>query len=499
MKNSFYRNTFILTMSNITVGILGFVFSIYMSKVLGAEGMALYNLVMPIYNLFIAVMTAGVIASISKISAIYTATDDFGNLSKTIRTVSLFNLIWALIIGLIVFFLAPFLGNTIIKDSRTVQAIMITCPAMIFIALSNILKGYFYGTSKLMVPAFIDILEKALRIFIIAGLIYFLNAKSLSSLVTVAYIALCIGELQSLILLFIYYKKITKSMKTTPKKREGRLQLLANVLVVSLPLCLTGFLNNIFYTISALIVPRRLVFAGFEYSVALSMIGKYTGMALMIVTFPAVIIGSLNTLLIPDLSQTMSKGNYYAAAKRVRDVLKLVFLIGIGTTIICQVIPNSLGEMFYSRTDLGNYIKAASLAAPVMFLSATMYGILNGLGKQTILLRNTVITELIEILLLFILTGIPSINVYGYVISSLVVHSVSLIVNLYEVNKSIELNISLINILIFILIGVFAYYSLNIISSFLLNFNIIIKNMLVIFLTFSLFVFVALKVKLDVD
>ena len=499
MKSNFYRNTFILTLSNITVGVLGFIFSIYMSKVLGAEGMALYNLVMPIYNLFIAAMTAGVIAAISKISAIYTANDDFANLSKTIRTVSLFNLVWALVIGVIVFFLAPFLGNNIIKDSRTVHAIMITCPAMVFIALSNILKGYFYGTSKLVIPAFIDILEKALRIFIIASLIYFLNANSLSSLVTVAYIALCIGEFQSLILLFIYYKKTTKKMIATSRKREGRLQLLANVLVVSLPLCLSGFLNNIFYTISALIVPRRLVFAGFEYSVALSMIGKYTGMALMIVTFPAVIIGSLNTLLIPDLSQTMSKGNYYAASKRIRDVLKLVFLIGIGTTIICQIIPDSLGEMFYSRNDLGSYIKAASLACPVIFLSATMYGILNGLGKQTILLRNTVITELIEIILLFILTGIPNINIYGYVIASLVVHSISLIVNLYEANKSIELNISLINILIFVLIGIFAYYSLNLISSFLLNFNIIIKNIVIIFLTFSLFIIVALKLKLDTD
>ena len=85
MKNNFYKNTIVLTASNVTVGILGFIFSIYLSKILGAEGMALYSLVMPVYNLFIALMTAGIIAAISKVSAIYSSENDYGNLFKTIK------------------------------------------------------------------------------------------------------------------------------------------------------------------------------------------------------------------------------------------------------------------------------------------------------------------------------------------------------------------------------------------------------------------------------
>ncbi|SHE51569.1 stage V sporulation protein B [Clostridium fallax] len=499
MKNNFYKNTIVLTASNVTVGILGFIFSIYLSKILGAEGMALYSLVMPVYNLFIALMTAGIIAAISKVSAIYSSENDYGNLFKTIKTVSTFNIIWAIIIGILVFSFADFLGTNWIKDPRTINAIKVTCPAMIFIALSNILKGYFYGTSKLFVPSFIDILEKALRIFIISLLIYFLKAKSLSSLVTVAYVALCIGELQSLILLFLYYRNLKKDIIVSSKKRESRLQLLMDVLVVSFPLCITGFLNNIFYTISALIVPRRLVSSGFKYGAALSMIGKYNGMALNIVTFPGVIINSLNTLLIPDLSQTMSEKNYYAVSKRIRDVLRLVFLIGIGTTVLCLSIPDSLGQMFFSRNDLGLYIKAAAITAPIQFLSLTMYGILNGLGRQGILLRNTIITETLEITLLFILTGISRINIFGYCITALIVHSLSLILNLYETNKVIEINFSIINIIIFILVGVLFYFSLSIISSLLINTNVIFKNVLFILITFIFFVLFALKYKISED
>ena len=287
-KNDFYKNSFMLTASNLTTGLLGFIFSMYLSKVLGPEGMGLYGIIMPIYNLFISIMTAGIIASISKITAVYSARDDYKNIIRTMKVVAIFNFIWCLIIGIFVFFLSPIIGHFWAKDPRIIKSIMVTCPAMIFIALSNILKGFFYGTSKITVPSFIDILEKSLRIFVLAILIFIFKAETLESLVTLAYLALCLGELQSLILLFGYFKYSMSKFPKTNAKGESRAQLLFDVLVTSVPLCLNGFLMSIFSVISTLLVPKRLIVAGFTYSQALSLIGKYSSMAMSIVTFPDV-------------------------------------------------------------------------------------------------------------------------------------------------------------------------------------------------------------------
>ncbi|MGL5353237.1 MAG: oligosaccharide flippase family protein, partial [Clostridium sp.] len=179
-KDNFAKNSFLLTASNITTGILGFIFSIYLSKTLGPVGMGLYGLIMPIYNLFICLMTAGIIAAISQISSIYTAKGEMNNLTKTIRSVAFFNIIWAILIGVIVFFLAPLISKYGVNDIRTVNAIRVTCPAMVFIALSNILKGYFFGVSKIVIPSFIDILEKAMRIITIGLLVFMFSATSLT-------------------------------------------------------------------------------------------------------------------------------------------------------------------------------------------------------------------------------------------------------------------------------------------------------------------------------
>jgi len=487
-KDNFFKNSFLLTASNITTGVLGFIFSIYLSHILGPEGMGLYNLVMPIYNLFICMMSAGISASISKISAVYVSKNENNNLVKTIKNVAIFNFFWGLLISILVFIFAPAIGKYGVSDIRTIDAIKVTCPAMIFIALSNILKGYFWGTSKITIPAGIDILEKALRIFIVAMLIYLFSAKDLTLLVTLCYVALCLGELQSLVLLYIYYKYCITKLPKTYEKPERRSQLLFNVLVICLPLTLNGFLSNIFATLSTLIIPRCLVFSGFTHSEALSMIGKFTGMAMMIIGMPLIVVNSINTLLIPDLSQSISKGNYYDISVRIHKVIKIAFILGLATATICCLIPDELGEIFYKRNDLGKYIKYASLSAPVFFASTTMFGILNGINKQTIILRNSMIIAVLELIGLFIFTSIKSINIYGYTITLFLTSVVSLIMNVYEIKKHIDLNLSFINTIIYLLLSLLVYFILNIIKNIFTPLNLVM-NIFIIIITFAIFIF----------
>lgn len=486
-ENSFLKNSILLTASNITTGILGFIFSIYLSNLIGPVGVGLYGLVMPIYNLFICLMTAGIIAAISKVSAIYKSKGQYNNITKTIKSVASFNIIWAVFIGIMVFFLAPYISKYGIHDIRTVNAIRITCPAMVFIALSNILKGYFYGVSKIVIPSFIDILEKAMRIITITLLIYAFKANSITSLVTLAYLSLAIGELQSLILLFIYYKNLTKKVPISPIKPERASQLLFNVLIIALPLCLNGFLGNLFGTASTLLVPRRLAAAGFDTATALGMIGKFNGMALTIVAFPMIVIMSINSLMVPDLSETISRKDYYNASIRIKKVMKIALLLGLATTIVCNLIPHSLGEMFFGRDDLGNYIRIASLSAPIFFTASTMFGILNGLNKQGIILRNSLIVSALELVCLFIFIGIPGVNIMGYGITLFITSTVSLLINLREVQKHIYLNLSKSNIIIFVLLSILIFIILKALTGNIFNNFTIIKNIFIIFITFLTF------------
>jgi stage V sporulation protein B len=495
-KDNFFKDSLILTVSNLTTGILGFIFSIILSKELGPEGMGLYGLVMPMYNLFICLICGGMVTAISKVAAVYFGNNDHRNLNKSLETALTFDFIWAIIVSVSFFFATSWISTHVIKDSRTLNSLKIIAPALIFVALSSILKGYFYGISKVQIPAFIDILEKAVRIGVIVTIINMLSAPNVTSTVTVAYIALCVGEFISLALLYIFYRINKKNVRFTSFKKEGRAQLLFDILIVSVPLSLNGFLSTALNTVSTLIVPRRLISAGLEYSTALSMIGKFSGMSTAIVFFPLIIVYSMATILVPDLSQTKDKNDYFAMEKRITQVMKIAFLLGLSTLVISVSIPDSLGQLFFSRNDLGKYIRFAALAAPLTYISSTTFGILNGLGRQGIILRNSLIVSVEEVILLYILTGIPSINIFGFGISLFITSFTLLALNIYEIRKYCNVTISLSELFIYILISILVYFLLNIANNLIPKEYFTFKNVFIIalgYITFFISVFIVNK------
>lgn len=485
-KDTFFRDSFILTLSNLTTGILGFTFSIILSHKLGAEGMGLYGLIMPIYNLFICLISGGMIAAISKVSAEFINKKDYRNLNKTIDTSIVFDIVWSLIVVFFVFINSDFISKYIIKDIRSANALKIICPAMIFIAISSILKGYFYGISKIKIPAFIDISEKALRIVFIVVITTIFSLNKIKDTVTFAYIALLLGEFTSTVFLYLFYKINSSKKIYSSYPQEGRAQLLFNVLSISFPLCLNGFLSTGLSTVSTLLVPRRLLHAGFDYSSALSIIGKFTGMSLIIVFFPMLVVNSMSTILIPDISQSVSNKDYWGTEDRIKTVFKISFLLGLSTMLLCTTIPDSLGMLFFKRDDLGKYILFSSLAAPFLYPSATTFGILNGLGKQGKLLRNSLIVSVEEIILLFILVGIPIINIYGYALTLTITSLTTIFLNIHEIKKTYFIDINGTEILIILLTSLLMYFILNVLKNMLPDSLYVFKYMVIIITSFSL-------------
>lgn len=155
----FYKNSFILTAANLVTGIIGFIFSILLSRELGAEGLGLYSLIMPVYGLLLCLTSDGLVTAISKISAIYFKKKDFRNLNLTISIAFSFILFWSLLIAIITFISSSFIGTYIVKDTRGINALKIICPALLFVALSAIFKGYFYGIGQYKITSLIDMLE----------------------------------------------------------------------------------------------------------------------------------------------------------------------------------------------------------------------------------------------------------------------------------------------------------------------------------------------------
>lgn len=493
--DKFYQDTIILTISNLTTGILRFVFSIILSNKLGAEGLGLYSLIMPVYDLFSCIVCAGIIVSISRKCAILNERNDHFNICKLIHTTLIFELVWSSLVALLLFINSNFVGNALIRDVRTIYSIEIICPALVFIALSSVFKGYFYGISNAKIPAFIDIFEKAIRIAVVICIVNLFLLKNLIKIITAVYAALTFGEIISFIMLYITYYIYRKKHSEIYTNSYNNGQILFDILAVSIPLCINGFLTSLLNAASTLIVPRRLVFAGFSYSSALSLIGKFTGMALNITFFPMVVIMSMSTLIVPDISKNLASKNFYCMEKRIKEVISLSFYIGISAMIISLCIPNNLGLLFYGRNDIASFVMAASVSAPITFAAASTYSILSGLELQTKILINSLIVSIEEVVLLFILTGIYFFNIYGFAITLFITSMTSYFLNMHEIKKICTIHFSLTPIFLDILFAILLFLILGIMNNIIPNSIFLLKNILIMCTGFVLYLFLAVEVK----
>lgn len=318
--------------------------------------------------------------------------------------------------------------------------------------------------------------------------------KNIENTVTVVYLALSIGEFISYILLYTCFKYYKSKHNFSEYKTEGRPQLLFNVLAMSIPLCVNGFLTTGLSTISTLIVPRRLVAAGIQYNLALSLIGKFSGMAMTIICFPLIIIFSMSIVLLPDLSASINNNDYFALENRINQVIKISFLLGLSSLVLCLSIPKELGILFFKHNDLETYVKMGAFSTPFMYVAATEYSILNGINKQGVMLRNSILTCLLELILLYIFTGIKSINILGCGISLFITSVVDFMINFYEIKKYYYMKVSLVNLLIYGLISSLVYLLIKILNNIIPNTYFDIKYLFLMFFGFVSFLILYLIV-----
>lgn len=153
--------------------------------------------------------------------------------------------------------------------------------------------------------------------------------------------------------------------------------------------------------------------------------------------------------------------DFQAVDDRILKVLKIALLVGISTLIINQVIPDLLGKLFYNRNDLGGFIKFASISSVVSYISSPTFGILNGLGKQNIILKSSLIISVQSLVLVYLLAGIPKLNIYGYGITMAVTSFTALILNMHAIKKITHLRLPVADTIVYSLIGIFSYFVLE--------------------------------------
>jgi stage V sporulation protein B len=115
-KRSFVSGVIILMLAGFAVKICGFIYRIYLSNLIGSEGMGLFQLIAPVYSLIILTLTSGISIAVSRMVAGELAQKHIVNLRRITYCALVMVLFGGLIISVLFFLNLDFIANVILKD-----------------------------------------------------------------------------------------------------------------------------------------------------------------------------------------------------------------------------------------------------------------------------------------------------------------------------------------------------------------------------------------------
>lgn len=413
-KNSFVYGSILLTLVNFFIRFIGFSYDVFLSKLIGAEGIGLFQMMMPVLMIFLIIPTAGIPTAVSKMIAEYNSKNNYDAVRKVNRVALVFTLVLSLGLSLILILFRGLIALKIFKNQDALRCIYFLPPAIFLISMTSVIRGYYYGLKMMGTASISEIVEHLTRFFVVIALLYSIYPVDPIQGALIAICGISIGEFFDLIWLLFIQKRFAKRLPYVIPTPIKTTQLLRQILRISAPLTVSGLLNVILQFVNAILIPHRLMASGYTNSEALSIFGRVMGMAMPLTYLPYFVTSALVINIIPNLSEQIFLKNYKTARYNIVLTVKITLLVSIPLTALYVFFSKSLAAYLYSDPKASEAIYIMGFCTIFLAIQHTFSGILHGLGKQ----KNTTIHRMIgmglQFAAVYFLVGNPKIGIYGY-------------------------------------------------------------------------------------
>lgn len=411
----FLKGTIILLIAGFITRILGFINRIVIARFIGEEGVGLYMMAFPTLMLIITITQLGLPVAISKRVAEAEAQGDYKKIKKILVVSLASTLVLSLFFTPALFFSTPYLSKILFTDERVYLPLLAITPVIPIVAVSSCLRGYFQGRQNMKPAAFSQVLEQVVRIAFIAALTKMFLPYGIEFAAAGAMFASILGELLSLLYLFVSFKRKKKfkvRKKFFAELKEGR-KTFQELMRIGLPTLGSRLIGNLSWFLEPIVVAHSLALAGVGAVMATKQYGSLTGLAMPLLFLPSFITYSLATSLVPAISEAHSRNDMGLIEHRLQQALKFVFLTGGLAIIILYVLAEPLMELMYGSTSGAVFIKIMAPFFIFHYFQSPLQATLQALDLARAAMINSLIGSFVKLIVIFALASQPSFGIHG--------------------------------------------------------------------------------------
>ena len=428
----------LLLIGSVVAKMLGALYRIPLTNVLGAEGMGMYQLVFPVYALFMVLATVGIPTALSRTVAEKRATGESTRkyLSVSMLALFLLGLIFATIMAVFSKFLAQKQGN-----ADTYPGFLIIAPAIVCVCVISGFRGWFQGEMYMLPTALSNVVEQVVKLAVGLGLSYALAKRGVVYAVCGALLGVTVSEIATVLYMLLTYlvrsakqkKENALTARVAVERAEGDVAKRARfritkaeakgILHVALPIAAVSVLMPLSSFFDSVIVVNMLKVFGLEKSVATAQYGIISGPVNSLINMPVVAIMSLAVAIVPSVSASRVTRDIDGVMLKSSLCVRLAYLLGIPFAFYLAVFAKNVIGALYPDLSYDSAIVAVNVlritAANVVFLSTMQIyvSLLQALDKTKYAVLSLVCAIIVKIVLGVVLTRYIGIN--GAAIASL--------------------------------------------------------------------------------
>lgn len=423
-KGGFLRGAITIAAGGFIAKLIGALYRIPLTNLIGGHGIGLYQMVYPLYCMLLTVSATGIPSSIAKLTADRVGRGE--SAMPVFKTAMKLFVIIGVVGSLVMAGLAPLLSRA--QGSREVLGgYFALAPSVALVSAISVYRGYFQGKNNMTPTALSEVLEQLVKVGV--GLLFaYLFKSNVAKAVTYLLLAVSISELVALLLMMFLFRRIPAPKE---KQNDGDRVKTKIILKMSIPLTLSSILIPLSGFIDSVLAVRMLS-AYAEDAVALY--GLFSGGAVTVINLPVSICYGIAAASIPAVAT--AKVNGESVRKKIFYALGITALVSIPSAVGLYLFARPvIGVIFRSLSGgeletLVRLVKLFAVSAFTLSCAQTLSACLTAQGKPKFAAISMLIGIVIKTAVYAVLLRRQEISVFGLAIATNICYLVAFLLNL---------------------------------------------------------------------
>lgn len=405
----------ILMAAGILVRIIGVLYRSPVTSIIGDEGNGYYGIAYNLYSMVLLISSYSIPMAVSKVVSGKLALKQYKEAHKVFRCA----LIYVLIVGALASLFTFFGAAILIPDSqqKAIPVLKVLAPAIFLSGFLGVLRGYFQAHSSMIPTSVSQIIEQVINAIVsIGAALLFIRIFAGGNDDTVPVFGamgsaagIVAGVAAGLIFMILIYQNNRPYFKKhyrqdTAAEESSYKDIFKIIFLMVTPVILSTFVYNISATLDQTIFMDVMDYKGMVSKTAAALYGVFSTKYLTLINVPVALANSMSTAMIPAISSAYTIEDYEKCNAQVKQSVHVTMLISIPSAIGLCVLAYPVMQVLFPQKDTidlaVSLLRIGCISVVFYCLSTVTNGVLQGIGKVNVPLRNAAVSLLIHVVVL---------------------------------------------------------------------------------------------------